>query len=215
MKPSESEERIFRKVDFSTSGKGFQRKLLIIQSAIHCVATVGLENTTYDAVAKLAKMQRSHVAYYFKNFDELISTMIRFVILSAQEITIERLLAANTPPERVEAVVQAAFLQAERYPKHGCVLTLLWSLGSRETSYRRFNTEIRTQGCERIEALIELILSQAGTPDRLRAHFLAKAIQSMVYGYLLEYYSTTSFQSLSEARDMALKAVRMLISADP
>jgi AcrR family transcriptional regulator len=211
---SDLDERILRKISVVGEKRGMERRLRIIRAAIDSLSTVGIQDTTFDAVGKIAKMQRSHVAYYFKTHEELLNATIRFVIASAQEVTIELTQKAEAPEDRVSGMVRGAFEQAKRYPKHAMVLTLLWNLATLDPKYRLFHTELRHIGAERVEHVLELLLDNKKVKQAMRRS-IAKTIQAITFGYLLEALSTNSFASLEEAEGLAVDAVARYLNTFP
>jgi len=209
-----NDERILRKIAVVGDKRGMERRLRILRATIDSLATNGIQGTTFEAVGKLAKMQRSHVAYYFKTHEELLNATIRFVIVSAQEVTIELGQKAEIPLERLIGMVRGAFEQARRYPKHATVLTLLWNLATLDPHYRLFHTELRQIGAERVEHVLELFLDTKKV-DRAARRFIAKSIQAIAFGFLLEALSTNSFVSLDEAEEFAVEATRRFVSTFP
>ncbi len=62
------------------SKKGQKTSEDIIQAAIRCVASIGIEHTSIGEIAKLAGVNRSLVAYYFPKKDELFLKITEHII---------------------------------------------------------------------------------------------------------------------------------------
>ena len=60
--------------------KSEERKLRIVEAVVECIATRGLEHTTFEVIGKMVKMERTHVSYYFSSRDELIKAAVRYVV---------------------------------------------------------------------------------------------------------------------------------------
>jgi AcrR family transcriptional regulator len=62
------------------SKKGQKTSEDIIQAAIRCVASIGIEHTSIGEIAKMADVNRSLVAYYFPKKDDLFLKITEHII---------------------------------------------------------------------------------------------------------------------------------------
>lgn len=130
------------------------RRMAILDAVIDCIAEKGILALTAQEVGRLAKMRRSHVTYYFPNQDTMVEAAIKFVVSTGQEITIAHVAAAKEPEAQLKAMVRATFTWFERHPKHAAVMLLLHYYGTCDKRYRKLNTQIRTAGENRLEAIL-------------------------------------------------------------
>lgn len=210
MAETSPDQHIFRKISAFGETRGEQRRIQIAKATIESLATLGIQNTTFDSIAKLAKMQRSHIAYYAKTREELIEVAVRFAIASGQDLTIELIKEAKTPLERVCASVRAFMMQAEKFPLHVKIWTLFWNLASLDPTYRLLHVELRQMGRERIEHNLEAHFAK-NPLDRQTITYLARAIQALGYGYFMEAASTVSSFTFRDAADHAVRATVDLV----
>ena len=75
--------------------KGDKKKLEIVFAAIECISTIGYENITYEALAKKLDTRRAHIAYYFKNKEDIFKACIQFINHTKKEILDEHLAEVN------------------------------------------------------------------------------------------------------------------------
>jgi AcrR family transcriptional regulator len=64
----------------SATKKGKKTSFDIMQAAIKCVATIGIENTSLAEIAKIANVPRSLVAYYFPKKEELFLKITEHIV---------------------------------------------------------------------------------------------------------------------------------------
>ena len=64
----------------SAKDKGNRTSHEIMEAAIKCVATIGMENTSLTEIGKIAGVNRSLVAYHFPKKDELFFQITDYVI---------------------------------------------------------------------------------------------------------------------------------------
>src|SRR4051794_18841680 len=182
----------------------------IVRAVIHSLAERGLSGTTFQSVGRLAKVQRTHITYYFPNYDELVQAAVHEVVATAQEITKKRLESAQSPREKCLAILHAAFDHIERNPSHGAVLTVFYHLCAYHPLFRQMNATFRRLGEERIEATLQEVLKSRRL-SRKRLEHLTKSVQLLIFGYLHGYVTGGMDQSLAEARHDAERAVMELL----
>ncbi|PIR34499.1 MAG: hypothetical protein COV37_12860, partial [Bdellovibrio sp. CG11_big_fil_rev_8_21_14_0_20_39_38] len=71
--------------------KGDLKKMEIILAAIDVMAEEGIEKTTYDAIAGRIGTRRAHVAYYYKDKNDILMSAIRYIMANYQQILIENM----------------------------------------------------------------------------------------------------------------------------
>ncbi len=179
--------------------KSDARKVKIMEAVIECVATKGLEETTFDAIGKMVKMERTHVNYYFANRKELIKTAVRYAIALGQEITIQHVRKANTWRERLTAVIEGPFEWLEVYPKHTSILALFYYLCSYDEEFHALQTMIQTGGEERLASSFQSLV-ESEKLSAAQATDLARTIQSLMAGNLHFYYSCEYPLSLKQLK---------------
>lgn len=159
--------------------KGDLRKLEIVQAALKCVGTVGVEDTSFESVGKLCGLARPHVAYYFPRRSELIEAAIRYAYAGGQQAAIEAVSRVEGVKPRLTAYVKAIFTWLAEHPHHRATISLLVYLASYSKEYRKLSTELKEIAVSRLTA----ILSPTGpTPasrklaDRLHTILTGEAV---------------------------------------
>ncbi len=180
------QSKIEQALRLSTPSRLEARKAMVVQAAIEILATEGVDLLTFDNVGKRVQMSRSHVVYYFKNRDRLIEETVRAVTVSAK-LEIERTMGQPVHwRQALEKYVEGNFHWIENNPDHASVYTLLYYLASFRPLYRKLHLEIRKVGSDWIEQL----LSQAPEFRRANVADLAKNIQGLVTGNIIDAVTT-------------------------
>ncbi len=182
--------------------KGDIRRARIIESAITCLSTLGVEATSFEAIGKQTGMLRAHVAYYYKDRRDIVRDAIKFCVATVQSITVEHVSAATTDKERLVAFIEATFEWAEKFPKHLNLILLMYYYASYDPTYRKLHTEIRELGAQRIGAIVKPLVSEKRSVDY---RIVAKRIQYLITGNLVEYASTTPSVSLAKLKTQTIK----------
>lgn len=185
------------------------RTAVCVEAAIEILATEGLDQLTFDNVGKRVKMSRSHVVYYFKNRDRLIEETVRAVTVSAKW-EIEQYMGVPAHwRQALERYVEGNFHWIKNNPEHASVYTLMYYLASFRPLYRNLHLEIRKVGSDWIEQL----LGQATEIDRADVADLAKNIQGLVTGNIIEAVTTPGKNRFEVNCSRTNKGVGALLSA--
>jgi len=184
--------------------KGDLRRIAILENAIECIATIGVEASSLEAIGKKHKMTKAHVAYYYDDRKTIVEAAIKFVVATVQSFTVRHVKEAATEKDRLEAFINGTFDWVGTYPKHPSVIMLMYYYSSFDPFYRKLHTEVRATGAERIQAVIEPLLSSA---KKKQAGTLAKLVQSILTGHLLDYITTASPLSLEQLRRKTVKEI--------
>jgi AcrR family transcriptional regulator len=177
---------IAQAVRLSTPSRAEARKGMVVQAAIEILATEGIDSLTFDNIGKRTKMSRSHVVYYFKSRDRLIEETVRAVTVSAKQEIGDFMGQPAHWRQALERYVEGNFHWIENNPDHASVYTLMYYLASFRPIYRKLHLEIRKVGSDWIEAL----LRQAPEFSKANVTDLAKNIQGLVTGNIIEAVTT-------------------------
>jgi AcrR family transcriptional regulator len=179
------------------------RKATILEATIECIATIGVENTSFDSVGKRAEMIKAHVAYYFPNRNLLIEDALKFAIATVQSVTVEFVVAEPDPEKHLPAFVRGTFAWLERYPKQASAILLLYYYGSFDKNYRKLHTQVRNLGYERLQAIVAFTFpkTKKGADGAKR---YAKYIQNIMTGNIVDFLTADGEISLGELLETTL-----------
>ncbi len=180
--------------------KGDLRRRKIVLATITCIATNGIEGTTFESIGKLLRLRKSHVAYYFPDKTALVEAAVRLITATAQSITVEHIQkssAKNIPENMLDAFVAGAFDWVKRHPDQVSVMLLFFQYCTHNRKYRNLYTEIRTAGRNRLTEIVE--------NERV-----ASQIQALITGAIVDYATTFSRVPLSQIEKETLESSRTL-----
>lgn len=208
---SEIDSSIYELFEFKPR-KGDLKKMEIILAAIDCIATIGFEKTTYEAIAKRIGTRRAHVAYHFKDKSDIFEACIKFINASYQQTSLQKLEQAEAKKDGLQMLVnylEAPFIWAEENPKQLSVMLLFYYLCTVEDKYRELHFNIRAAGAERIQYILTNKLTKKIPPKD--AAPLAKHIQNLLSGAIMDV-TTTGNKTLQKAKQEVKEQVLKLIS---
>lgn len=186
--------------------KGDVKKGEIISAAIDCLATVGIENTSFEAIAKKIGTRRAHVNYYFPNKQEIFLSAFKYIAATYQSVSMECLEEAKTKKDLLDKYIEGPFVWAKKHPKQLSVMYLLYYLSTFNKEYLELNNQIRKGGMDRISYLLKKINPSI---TKKTCDSRAKSIQNILSGCLLDV-STTKGKTLSQAEKEAKKLIKSL-----
>lgn len=189
--------------------KGDLKKMEIIMAAIECIATIGFEKTTYEAIAQKIGTRRAHVAYHFKDKNDIFEGCIRYIMANYQQTSISKIEAAKDGLEMLVNYAEAPFIWAEENPHQLSVMLLFYYLCTVDEKYKELHASIRAGGVERIQYILTNKLTKKITAKE--AAPMAKMIQNLVSGAIMDV-STTGNKTLKQARQQVKEQVLQIIS---
>ncbi|MCF8058562.1 MAG: TetR/AcrR family transcriptional regulator [Bacteriovoracaceae bacterium] len=189
--------------------KGDLKKMEIILAAIECIATIGFEKTTYEAIAKKIDTRRAHVAYHFKDKADIFEACVKYIMASYQQTSITRIEEAKDGLEMLVNYSEAPFLWAEEHPEQLSVMLLFYYLCTVDEKYKELHAAIRSGGVERIQYILTNKLTKK-IPAK-EAAIMAKTIQNLVSGSIMDV-TTTGNRTLKEAKQHVKEQVLKIIS---
>jgi AcrR family transcriptional regulator len=189
--------------------KGDLKKMEIVLAAIKCIATIGFEKTTYEAIAKRIGTRRAHVAYHFKDKENIFEACIKFIMASYQQTSIKHIETAKDGLEMLVNYTEAPFIWAEENPHQLSVMLLFYYLCTVDEKYQELHANIRATGAQRIEFILTKRLTK-NIPLK-EARPMAKSIQNLVSGAIMDV-TTTKNKSLKAAKQQVKEQVLKLIT---
>jgi TetR/AcrR family transcriptional repressor of bet genes len=190
--------------------KGDLKKVEIIKASIECLATVGIEKTSYESIAKLIGTRRAHVAYHFSDKHDIYKSAIKFILATYQQKLIEKLEQASDGISMLEKYVEAGFAWAKENPKQVSVLLLLGYFCSIDEEYLELNHMVKTKGRERLYFILMDQVKKEMTSEKARS--LSITIQNLTSSSIQDCYTTKNL-TLETAQTNVLGLIKSLIDA--
>ena len=184
--------------------KGDLKKLEIIQAAIECIASIGFEKTTYEAIAKKIGTRRAHVAYHFKDKEDIFKACILSINHNYQEVLKKHVAKAKSGKELLIHFAEGPFVWAEKSSDELSVMLLFYYLSAVNKEYKSLNTQLKSAGIQRLVMVMSQELKLKSSIDELK--YVAKEIQNIVTGSVIDA-ATTNNKTLKQARKDVRKSV--------
>ena len=189
--------------------KGDLKKIEIIKATILCLAELGIEKTTFEAIATSIGTRRAHIAYHFSDKNLLFLACIKYILTTYQQVSVEKLKVSKTSDKLLEQFVKGPFAWAKKHPEQLTVMYLLYYHSRMNDEYRDLHTKVRQGGYNRVHFILTKKIKLKGSAEKMR--FLSWAILNTISGHLLNA-STTETLELDRAMEDSWRTVKKLIS---
>ncbi|MCB0404368.1 MAG: TetR family transcriptional regulator [Bdellovibrionales bacterium] len=213
MRTPELSDAVYYQIFDFKRGRGEKRKIQIVEALIECLATRGLDNTSFETLGKMVGMNRTHVAYYFQSRDDLVRTAVRYVFVVGQQDTITRIEKAAAGRARFQASIEGWFEWLHRHPKYASVVGLFYYLASYDKSYRSIQNSIRSMGEERILSTLTPFIEK-GRITPAKARTVARSAQVLITGALFNFYASDYPLNLRQLQKQTVKDALFLLEAN-
>ncbi len=204
---------IFARIDSTRLTKGEKRKQLILDAMIDAIAKKGLDETSFDTIGKTTKMLRTHVSYYFSNREEMIRSTFEYTIQSLQRVTVAYIEGAKNDKQRFQRTIEAPFVWLKKYPKFGPVIALMYYYCAHKASFKPLQDMLRQMGEKRHVGCLEPWV-QAKKITRAQAVALARLIQTIQTGYLVQYFNSHYPHSIDQLKNMTVATAFKLLDSE-
>ncbi len=164
--------------------KAQRRMIQILEAAIRCYVTIGIESTTYESIAKQGKMSRPLIQHYFKDKNAIFEMVVKYIRVNFQKIAVDAIQKAKTPEEQLRQYVGSLFIWRKKYPLHVKVWNLVYYYAAVNPDIRRLHTDLATMGHDRITELLAAG-AEAGVFAKGEFRKRAKIIQTLYTGGLI------------------------------
>lgn len=177
------------------------RRQSLVEACAHCLATLGVGNTSVRAICKEAGVSPGLLRHYFSGVDALIAATYRWTgqrVSFALDQAVE--VAGNDPRTRLLAYLTASFRPPIASPELLATWLAYWSLTKTDALIAKQHAEIYADYRSDIERLIAEY-----RPDQRDARLAAVALTALVDGLWLELSLGSAPFTTDEAAALAEK----------
>lgn len=209
MEISDAPPFLFEALDFKAR-KGDLKKLEIIKAAVDILATKGLDNTTYEAIAQAIGTRRAHIAYHFNDKSDIFYAAVKYILATYQNETARELKEAKSAEQMLERYIASTFEWARKNPHQVSVMLLLYYMCTTTERFIDLNTEVRLAGKKRLSFLLS---KQAPEKmDSAKIEFLAATIGDLISAGIVAA-TTQKGLTMDEMKEKTITIVGALISS--
>lgn len=182
---SPSQMEIMKSLPHLSFSKATLRQIQIIEAAIYCYAHFGVMDSTFERIAKQAKLSRPLIFHYFNDKTEIFDAAVKFARATYQQLVLEGISLGKNGKERFSLYLEYCFEWTRRYPNHIKLWGIFLHCCSTQEKYRAMNSEFSQIGLQRITALI-LDIEENKNLSENQALNRARNIQALITGGLVQ-----------------------------
>ena len=177
-----------------------QRQRQLVDVTLECLAEQGFVGTTLKQIARRASVTPGLVAHYFGDKDGVLAAAFRTLVRRVGEQVRLRLESAETPRDRIQAVIDANLAPELCNPSNGRAWLAFWGQVLQVESFRRIQTAYQRRMISNLRSALRQLMPM---PE---AYSLAAMIAAMIDGVWLR-------AALSGWREADGDATRSLVTA--
>lgn len=157
------------------------RRKAIISAAIEMIGEQGSLDVSVKEIAQQAGMSSALAFHYFGDKDEIIIQTMRYLMRAFSSSVIDRLDQAETPAERIDAIIMASF-SAEQFDRKTVAAWLVFYLKSYSSPEAARLLNIYTK---RLNS--NLVFSLQGFVERSAASQIADGLGALIDGLYIRH----------------------------
>lgn len=155
----ETKQQLYASLFPVNLSKSQQRQVQIIEAAIECFASKGVDATTYDHISAKCGASRTLVIHYFPERDQMTLAVFKYIRAQMQQYSVNALNMATTPQAQLKLYVESVFDWSLAYPTHFKVWLLIYYYCGINPNFKTLHTELASMGHKRIQAMLKQIRS--------------------------------------------------------
>lgn len=138
-------------LNFPKLSKGEKTRELAIQSAIYCLANLGYDQTTFQAIADRSKLSQPLVVHYFKKKENVFPMVIEYLVKLSQNVRYESEFSAT---QDLKDYLKAALAIFRLAPNSARVYFTLSYLAVFKKDYKLSHAQIKKSNIARLADII-------------------------------------------------------------
>jgi AcrR family transcriptional regulator len=190
------------------ASKGTLKKFEIVKATIDCIATIGYEKTTYEAIGRKIGTRRAHIAYHFKNKNDIFKYCVRYIVSNYHKVSGQHVAKSNSPKDTLMRYVDGPYVWSQKHPKQLSSMLLFYYLCSVNEDFKVLNDDVKKTGLKKIQEI--LIEDLQLNITRKQAITLSKSIQNIMSGYHVTA-KTSNLATITASRNETKKQVWELV----
>jgi len=184
------------------------RRRQLIAATITSIHEQGFANATISRISKTAGLSGGIVAHYFDDKAGLLAATMRSLAQDLLAETLKHLRAAETPEQRIEAIIQANFSTGQTEPESVSAWLAFWS------EARTSPALWRIQKINERRLLSNLRYSFKQLLPKDEAHIAAAGLAAMIEGLWLRCALSNGPLTIDQARLIARDYVARILHKD-
>ncbi|WP_339857727.1 choline-responsive transcriptional repressor BetI [Thalassospira alkalitolerans] len=185
------------------------RRRQLIDATIETIHRHGFADTTISRIAGAAGMSSGIISHYFGGKNALLEATMRFLMQELRSDFLARVGKAQTPIERLEAIVATNFNEEQFTPQVIGAWLSFWSQVPFSEALRRLNMIYFKRLASNLRHELRLL-----TTDQ-RAEEIAAVVAALIDGIWVRSGLAPGRSNVGAARQMVLDTMHLYLASSP
>ncbi len=185
------------------------RRRQLIDATIETIHRHGFADTTISRIAGAAGMSSGIISHYFGGKNALLEATMRFLMQELRSDFLARVGKAQTPIERLEAIVATNFNEEQFTPQVIGAWLSFWSQVPFSEALRRLNMIYFKRLASNLRHELRLL-----TTDQ-RAEEIATVVAALIDGIWVRSGLAPGRSNVGAARQMVLDTMHLYLASSP
>jgi TetR/AcrR family transcriptional regulator, fatty acid metabolism regulator protein len=172
-----------------------EKQVHLIRQAYRLIGTKGMHRTTLQDVADAAGVSKAMIIYYFNTKENLVLTTMRWVLAQVAARVSAAIAVADTPEDKVRAMIDAIFVDARRNRDFYLAYTDLIASAARNDRFNELSLTFRSivngQYAELIRSGVDVGAFEAPDVDEA-----AMGVRALLDGLFLQWLEEEDWRGL-------------------
>ncbi len=184
-----------------------QRRAQIIDATFFSIALKGYSSITMQDIADSAGVSKGVIHYYFKNKEELFISVLEQLIHELDEFTTARLAEAESPLERLQAMIAAVFEKCVENKKFHTVVLDFWAHATKHPALRHASASQAARYRHLIAKILQDGIATGDFRKDVDTNLVASALLGQMQGLLTQWTLNDQAFDLMEATAICQQTV--------
>ncbi len=178
-----------------------KRRAEIIEATFFCIALKGYSSITMQDIADSAGVSKGVIHYYFRNKEDLFLSVFEKLIGDLDSHIARRVQQAETPPEKLRAIINAVFEKIRANKKFQVVLLDFWANSTKNATMKAANANQYARYRHLTKKIIDEGIKKGHFKKCDSAH-VASALIGLIEGLTIQWIFDQKAFALSRAQKM-------------
>jgi TetR/AcrR family fatty acid metabolism transcriptional regulator len=188
------------------------KQVHLIRKTYRLIGEKGMQRMTLQEVADAAGVSKAVIIYYFKTKENLVLTTMRWVLAQVAQRIREAIAGAQSPEEKVRAMIDAIFIDPRRNRNFYLAYTDLVAHAARNDRFNELSATFRSIVNAQYADVIRL-----GVDGRFRVERVEEAamgVRAIIDGLFLQWLQEEEWREKHAAyKDMCSRSVLAYLAA--
>jgi len=177
------------------------RRLDILNGAIKTYSRIDIKYVSYEDIGREAKASSALIQHYFPDKKDLLLIAMKLVRGQFQQLVIDSMVNEQKPLAIMEKYVRGTFRWLEVSPQHVQAWFFFLYLCGMDEGLRKTHLELTEMGQVRITEILRIGVETKVFHPKLPLPVLAKQIQKVITGGLIEVKTEAGSSALKRIED--------------